>query len=71
MSKEIVKFLASLSGLASLILTVLQVAGAIDWSWWAVTAGWWAPLVFAFALRYVGVALGALDKAIEARKGRK
>jgi uncharacterized protein (DUF983 family) len=47
-------------GLLTILFVGLKLTGFIDWSWWAVTAPLWAPLLLVLALLAVVVILGSI-----------
>lgn len=47
-------------GLLGVLFVGLKLTGHIDWSWWWVTAPFWAPVVFAIVV-YGGVFLWWLN----------
>ncbi len=49
-SAEIVINFTPLLLVAAVVLSILKLTGVIAWSWWAVTAPIWVPIVLTIAL---------------------
>ena len=50
-----------LSGLLGVVFIVLKLTHVIDWSWWWVTAPFWAPLALAMIFIVVGILISIIS----------